>query len=738
MTEDPNEPAPEAFGDAERLTLHQLRILEWKAEREARAADTKVEDEATELPQNWELTRGINLFDWQSQAIDKWFAEGHRGTMKVVTGGGKTLLALALAERIQNNEDTDVCLAVVVPTIVLMHQWYDELVDRGNLPPSAIGRLGGGHQDDFKDGRRILISVLVSASRKLPKLVSDGGIAEHLLLVVDECHRAGGADMSKVLDTPRAYSLGLSATPERDEDEPIEGEDKGYENSMVGQALGRIIFQLSYAEALEMGLIPPFTIRHFGLPLNARERNRYEQLSRSISDTRADLKNFAPADATSGNAFFRWARSSATRRGGEVGGLAVKLISDTSKRKELLYQMEARAEAVEELIREEFEQNPEGRIILFHESIAEAMRLFGRLRDAGFPAIAEHSELPDSIRESGLNLFRKGIAQVLVSVKSLIEGFNVPAVDVGIIVASSSSVRQRIQSMGRVMRRHRGKDGEERSSCIHILYARDTVDDSIYEKLDWERATGVDRNLYFQWIPGSSPIEQPGPPRSPLPGEDEIDTDSLKPGDEYLGKYEGLEFTCDTSLNVRVPDGPFADEAADVARQVIEVKRQQAGKFRITPKKHVVLVRLNEGENWVTRFVTRLNVPLTLRDEEVGADSEVDEDPEAWLKQASPGDRYPWQSAELLKEKWKFRQKRGGVISKRVSNGEVFARLGAKATDPVKGDRAEALIKAIVGLMNQGDRISQLERTGDGLVLYRKEGTLHFIGSIEGGLEFPE
>src|SRR5205085_4971027 len=119
----------------------------------------------------------------------------------------------------------------------------------------------------------------------------------------------------------------------------------------------------------------------------------------------------------------------------------------------------------------------------------EIKDLFARLYQCHLPAIMEHSELARSVRETGLELFRKGIARIIVSARSLIEGFNVPAVDVGIIVASSRSVRQRIQSLGRMLRRHRGPNGEEKTSCIYVIYARDTVDDAIYGKLDWDKTT---------------------------------------------------------------------------------------------------------------------------------------------------------------------------------------------------------------------------------------------------------
>jgi superfamily II DNA or RNA helicase len=422
------------FGESEQLTLHQLRLLEWSDSRTVRPTEDAAVARATAItagvPEKWHLARDVQLYEWQAECIDRWFAAGGRGTVKVVTGGGKTLLALALAERLQNQQVSDLRVAIVVPTIVLMHQWYDELLAHGDLPAIAIGRLGGGYKDDFSAGRRILIAILASAYKLLPRLVRKAKIGKRLLLIADECHRLGAKEMSQVFQADRAFSLGLSATPERDDEEAPE-EDPGYENSVLGQALGPIIYDFTLADALKVGIVPTFTIHHLGLSMGAEERPRYERLSRAISETQSELRNRAPSDRSSGPGFFQWARVMSSRGGGEIGGLASRLMGDISRRKELLNSMSARSEAVELLLKKEFQTNPETRAILFHESIDEVMRLFVRLRDSGLPAIAEHSELPASVRESGLDIFRKGIAKIIVSARSLIEGFNVPAVDVG-------------------------------------------------------------------------------------------------------------------------------------------------------------------------------------------------------------------------------------------------------------------------------------------------------------------
>jgi superfamily II DNA or RNA helicase len=726
------------FGEPEQLTLHQLRLLEWLDSRTVRPTeDTAVAPTTATtaaMPEKWHLARDVQLYEWQAECIEKWFAAGGRGTVKVVTGGGKTLLALALAERLQNQQVSDLRVAVVVPTIVLMHQWYDELLAHGDLPASAIGRLGGGYKDDFSAGQRILIAVLASAHKLLPRLVRKAKIGKRLLLIADECHRLGAKEMSQVFETDRAFSLGLSATPERDDEESPE-EDTGYENSILGQALGPIIYDFTLADALKLGIVPTFTIHHLGLSMGAEERARYERLSRAISETQSELRNRAPSDKSSGPGFFQWARIMSSRGGGETGGLASRLMADISRRKELLNSMSARSQAVELLLKKEFQTNPEARAILFHESIDEVMRLFVRLREAGLPAIAEHSELPASVRESGLDIFRKGIAKIIVSARSLIEGFNVPAVDIGIIVASSTSVRQRIQSLGRVLRKHRGPNGEEKTSCIYVLYARDTVDDAIYGKLDWDKTTGVERNIYYHWDPGSEPIVQEGPPRSPLPSETEVDSTALRPGALYPGEYEGAEFTSDTRGNVRDVHGRYASNPGELAEMVRAVKGA-AGRFRVTPRHRYVLVRVAENDEWDTRFAGQLREPLQFesgKDVESTDDVQIDE----WAKTATPGAPYPVNSIATTMDDLRFKKKSGGVISKRVPGGEVFARVGERAGDPARGEDAARLIAAIKELYARGQQISHLEVNAKNHVLHRAEGRLYFVCALTSGLEFP-
>ena len=58
---------------------------------------------------------------------------------------------------IQNRLDPNLRVVIVVPTIVLLHQWYEEILEHGNLPAEAIARLGGGYSDEFAPHTRTIL-----------------------------------------------------------------------------------------------------------------------------------------------------------------------------------------------------------------------------------------------------------------------------------------------------------------------------------------------------------------------------------------------------------------------------------------------------------------------------------------------------------------------------------------------------------------------------------------------------
>lgn len=700
---------------------------------------------------DWELNQTISLYPWQNNCLDNWFGSDCHGTVKVVTGAGKTIFALSAMIKLQNSLERDLHVVIVVPTIVLMEQWYDEIVANTNIPPHLIGKLGDNMKDDFGDGRRIIIAVINSAQRYLQKLVDQYGCGEKLLLIVDECHRSGSNIMQKIFEAKRKYSLGLSATPERDEYteedyDPEFGEiqstspecasTKSYNDSILGQNIGPIIFEMSLEEAYREGILPSYKIYHYGLPLNINERQKYDSLTKSINKRKNDLRSNLPSQLQTGRAFRRWLNQN--NANGEISKNISLLKKEERERKALLYRSSARQKAVLSLVNKVSEENSEAKIILFHEDINEAMELYLLLKEEGFHAIPENSQLPKFIRKKSIDYFREGKEKVLVSVKSLIEGFNVPAADVGIIVASSSSVRQRIQTFGRLLRRHTKDDGDAKQSAIHVLYNSETADEVIYSKIDWDSITGTQKNIFYKWDVNSQengePIIQDGPPRKPLPSEEDISLSDLEPGCDYPGKYEGIDYSADSSGNIYL----FGDKDKCVSNpqgvsDIILKYKGNFGRFKLTPKKRFILIRIPRGDEWKTIYVGELQEQFELHPVSLQDKILVQTD------NYCPGDEL---SISLPKDSLEYVFKmRGGrkYIAKKIKYGEVFALTGERSTNINAGKAAERLIHSLEEAeIKMNLKINKFRLTEEKMAFFLHNGGLYFIDKIEENLEFPE
>ncbi len=119
----------------------------------------------------------------------------------------------------------------------------------------------------------------------------------------------------------------------------------------------------------------------------------------------------------------------------------------------------------------------------------------------------------------------------------------------------------------------------------------------------------------------------------------------LEPGDIYPGQYEGPEFSCDSKHNIRNADDEYASSSQHLAEAVIRIKGGP-GKFKITPKKKLVLVRVPIKDEWETLFVRKLKEPLAFTRNL--ATEPTDEEIATCLADAKVGSPYPFSSLPIL------------------------------------------------------------------------------------------
>ncbi len=675
---------------------------------------------------------GFELVDWQRRAVDRWEAGAQRpytGTLEIFTGGGKTLLALEAMHR-ASICSPDLRVAIVVPTQALAKQWREVLRTRTDLGRDDVGLLGAGGKGDLIRNR-VLVAVLNTAAKRLPEMARS---AQPMMLIVDECHRAGAPTFSKVLDTPADYRLGLSATPEREELDD-EGEPIKFDEQLVGHKLGKVVDRFTLRDAREIGWLPDYQLDHHGLELRDDERQRYEQITRRVDEIGDQLRDMGADTARA---------QRLQRRSDDLGMAARAYIAATSQRKDLLYRAAERNRVATRLVLEALADDPRRRILLFHERVDEAEQLFGILKaelatgsdDQTFaPATGgirlEHSRLPIKTREAALAAFRTGEANVLVSVKSLIEGIDVPDADIGISVASTSSVRQRVQALGRVLRRQFDVDAPAKSAVMHLLYVADTVDDLIYGKEDWADLTGTDANRYWHWPldPELSPEPMPGPPRSPRPTEEQewqrLGERAPSEPVPWEGVFVGQEYSVDTLGTVTNQSGAIIANPQSVGEMMTSVRRHPGGRFRITPMHRLVLIARDATSGGGVFVAGALTEAFEVLDD-------VDEDGASDTSELAAGDPYRGPS-DKSGGTYKIRQKQGGVVERKGPgrSGEFAAASGARSELIANLDR---VLTAWRSVLDRGITFNVNER-GD--AWYTAEGARRFLAHVPGGFAWP-
>lgn len=413
----------------------------------------------------------MKLYDWQKGCLRAWKENGFRGIAHVVTGGGKTVMALYAARLLEKSCPFPLRVRVVVPTISLARQWRSAMLR--HLPACACGsespgQWGGGRKDS--PDTRYMVYVVNSARDALAgHIQSDLKQGRGVLLIADECHHYASPENRNIfqfIESGRAYmdryfSLGLSATPQT----------AGYETVLV-PALGKEICHYGFAEAARARTVSRFFVYQIALSFLAGENAEYTSLSSGMSLLLKQLTKESPflADMPPG-AFFAFLSQQAAR---DEDCAAARFLKITLARSQITYMAAARSACALDLIGE---LGLSRQILIFGERIQQADAVWERL-ERRFPGRAGryHSALPPDVRRNVLERFRTGELRILITCRALDEGIDVPAASVGIILSGTSVSRQRIQRLGRILR----KSGEKSAACMYYLYVKEAAEESAF------------------------------------------------------------------------------------------------------------------------------------------------------------------------------------------------------------------------------------------------------------------
>ncbi len=402
----------------------------------------------------------LELWRWQKQCKNTWLSNGGRGIVKVVTGAGKTVLALSLISHMkqENYSEGGLKSVIVVPNTALLDQWYEEAQDVLNLEEEDIGVYYGEEKDNIQE-KGLMIYVLNSARSHLDDHLDK--VEDDVFLVADECHRFASEKSAELFERTFDYTVGLSATPEREA-------DYGFEE-VLEPNLGEVIYEYNYSDAREDGIIPPFHLKRIEVPLQADEEKKYDELTEKLNDLFKIIINRYPQLQEAKDSDFLKTLGKLQNQHDDSALENYTVLANL--RKEIIHESRSKMAALRYII--DNEVSKDSRILMFHERKDSADQIQDFLQDEGYSSGIYHTDVSASERRETLEAYKDGDINMLVTCKALDEGLDVPDTDVGIIVAATSSVRQRIQRIGRILRKSPGKNYAQ----IYTVYIKDKEED---------------------------------------------------------------------------------------------------------------------------------------------------------------------------------------------------------------------------------------------------------------------
>ena len=220
----------------------------------------------------------MELYQWQKRCLAAWEKNGRRGIVNVVTGAGKTVLALEAWKRLRSFYP-ELRLRIVVPTIPLANQWKQALLRIAETEEERPGLFGGDRRDRYD--RRVMIYIINSARKALSVHIQKELALYHpVFLICDECHHYQSKENRKIFRFAEEnmdffddfyFCMGLSATPFDTADD-----------AFLKRVLGREIFRYGFDQGVEEGVISPFFLCSVSVSFLSEESRAYAELSEKI------------------------------------------------------------------------------------------------------------------------------------------------------------------------------------------------------------------------------------------------------------------------------------------------------------------------------------------------------------------------------------------------------------------------------------------------------------------------
>lgn len=377
----------------------------------------------------------LTLRQYQQHAVDSWFANQGRGTLKMATGGGKTIAALAIVVELYQKIGLQ-ALLVVCPYRHLVTQWAREC-DRFNLDPVLVFENAASWQSQLtsrlynveRGSHPFLCAIATNSTLMGDRFQSYlKYFPQKTLIIGDEAHHLGSPKLEERLPRNIGLRLALSATPDRYFDETGTQAIFAYFGPVLKP-------ELTLADAIDRGALVRYRYYPTPVPLTPYEIQSYAKITQRIGWA---LSKFQ------GNVEHEDVTALLMQRSRLVGAAANKLetlrqlmISRKNTTHTVFYCGDGLVEEVA------------------NSQLNAVVQLLGY--ELGYRINTYTANTSIAQREHLRHQLETGELQGLVAIRCLDEGVDIPAIQTAVILASSGNPRQFIQRRGRILRSHPGK-----------------------------------------------------------------------------------------------------------------------------------------------------------------------------------------------------------------------------------------------------------------------------------------
>lgn len=385
----------------------------------------------------------ITLRSYQKDARDFWVKNAYSGILEMATGTGKTFTALSCINELLSIEKT-IKIVISSPFIHLSEQWIREIEKFGIRSEKLICDSSSTNWKnnlvdnilDVENGISERLIILTTHSTlssedfiKIIKMSQNRSPDQKWLLLVDEVHGIGAPIRQKGLLDGYNYRLGLSATPKRWFDS--EGTQKLFDY------FKDVVYTFSLEQAIEAGYLAPYVYRPYFTTLTDQELQQYEVETRKLVKA-----YYGSSDENEKDDIFTLLcikRQKIIRNAINKFTIFKKILGQVKDLRHcLVYCSPQQINEVQAIL------NKRG--IVQHKFTQKE----GTKQEDRFSGLSERDVL--------IERFSEGTYQVLVSMKCLDEGVDIPPARVAIMLDNSGNPREYIQRRGRILRKSPGKD----------------------------------------------------------------------------------------------------------------------------------------------------------------------------------------------------------------------------------------------------------------------------------------